>query len=98
MVATSPSPRLHPERTLGETEERAAASGTNLLIVPAVAHLVREPELPLDHDHVAHHHVGCVRLLAAPAPRLLVPRARVPVEADAELRRTLKDVEQLAER
>ena len=57
-----------------------------------------EAELALDGRQIAHHRRRGERLAAAAAARLLAARAGVLVEADAELRRPLEDVEQLAER
>src|SRR6476646_5981285 len=87
-----------PGAALREPEQRAAAFRANLLVVigPAI-HLVGEPELAFDRREIPHHHRGRVRLAAAPAERLLAARAGILVEADANLRRPLEDVEQLAE-
>jgi hypothetical protein len=54
--------------------------------------------IAFDRDEVPHHGRGRIRLTAAAAARLLASRACLLVEADAKLRRTLEDVEQLAER
>src|SRR5215831_15134363 len=97
---------LLPQRALRETEQRAAAAWTDLLVMgrrvrlrrnPPYAELVREAEVVLDGDQISHHHRGRVRLAAAGARRRTRCRAGILVEADAELRRPLKDVEELAE-
>src|SRR5690606_1437681 len=91
---------LRPQRALREPEQRAPAGRTDLLIVrgAALAHLVAKAELAFDRDEIANHLLRRERPVAALAPRLLAARALVLVEAHAELRRALEDVEELAER
>src|SRR6185312_2023638 len=90
---------LRPARALRQAEDGAAASRADLLVVAGAAReLVAEAEVMLDGDEVADHRRGRVGGVAAGTARLLAARAGVLVEADAELRRTLEDVEELAER
>src|SRR5262245_15166329 len=86
-----------PCSTRSQAEQGAPAAWADLLVVfGAVLHLVCEAELPLDDLEVAHHHRRRVRATAAATLRLVAAAARVLVEADADLRRSLEDVEQLA--
>src|SRR5690349_15657573 len=89
-----------PQRALRQSEEDAAASRADLLIVLCAAgavQLVRESKLALDDGQVADHRGRCVRPAAAAADGLLAARPRLFVEADTELGRPLEDVKELAE-
>src|SRR4051812_30577587 len=89
---------LPPERPLRQPEERAAAPRADVLIVAAAGQLVAKTQLLLDGREVAHHQLRRIRLPAAPARGLRRSSAGVLVEADAELRRSLEHVKELAER
>src|SRR5262245_33638442 len=103
IVAMSLSGRRHavgqsfaPGTSLRQAEERPPAARADVLIVlGAVIHLVREAELALDDHQIVNHHRRRIGTSAAPAQRLLASRTRILVEADANLRRPLEDVEQL---
>src|SRR3954468_11196641 len=87
-----------PRAALRQAEQRTPASRTDLLVVVGALlrrHLVREAQFALDRGEIADHHRRRVRAIAAPAPRLFPATPRVLVEADADLRGTLEDVEQL---
>src|SRR5436190_6734921 len=95
----APRQVLAPGARLRKAEQRTAATGADLLIVlVALIHLVRKPKLAFDGGEIPHHDCRRVGLPAAAARRLLAPGARVLVEADADLRRPLENVKQLAER
>ena len=85
---------------LRESEQRAAAPRADLLIVVAPSASISY-EKPSSRSTIARSRTiiaeanGCA---AAAAPRLLAARAGVLVEAHAELRRPLEDMEQLSER
>src|SRR5690348_14144024 len=75
---------LAPECALRQTEQRATAARTDLLIVPPGLELVAESEVVLDRGEIAHHLRRRMRLPASAAARALPARARVLVETDAE--------------
>src|SRR4029079_11992893 len=80
---------------LRQAEQRATAARADLLIMTGTSvHLVGEPQIALDGDQIPHHHGRRVRGAAPAASGLLATRAGVLVEADADLRRPLEDVEQ----
>src|SRR5215207_7627596 len=89
---------LTPQLALRETEKGAPAAWTHLLVMAAVSQFVTEPELAFDDRQVADHRDRRIRLAAAPALCLLLELSGIFVEADTELCRPLKYVEQLAER
>jgi hypothetical protein len=92
---------IPPQRALRQSEQRAATTRADLLIVFGPArwiHLVCEAELALDRHQVADHLGRGIWLLAPTAPCLLACSAHLFVEADTKLRRMLKDMKELPER
>src|SRR5687768_4689342 len=89
---------LTPQAALRQAEQRPPAPWTDFLKVAPACQTVLKSELSLHHFQVPNHRQRRVRLRATPAERLFTPAAGVLVEPDAELRRTLKDVKQLAKR
>ena len=88
-----------PQRALRQTEQRPPAFRADLLIVrrrlPSRSETRARARRSSRSRTIIAERVG---LVAAPAPRLLAARAGILVETDAELRRPLEHVEQLAER
>ena len=89
--STNPSLTQTGELTVQEAEQRAAAGGADLLVVPAAGELVTEAEVPLDGREIGDERRRRERPLAAAAARLLRARAGVLVEADAQLGRALEE-------
>src|SRR5690606_10689358 len=93
------APATPPQEPLRHGERRPPAGRADPLVVLDVAagNLVPVAEPALDLDEILHVHARGERVPAAPALRLLALAPDLLVEADAELRRTLEDVEELAE-
>src|SRR5947199_3975939 len=86
-----------PGRVLGESEHFAPTTGANVLIVSA-RHFVLVAQLGLDLNQILNMRSRGEWLLAANARcRRFLP-ADVTIELDRQLRRPLKDVEELPER
>src|SRR5678816_4135273 len=85
------------ERPLRQPEQGAAAARADPLVVAALAQPVVEAQLGLDLLQIRHPQLGGEGLFAAEAELLWRARPHVLVEADSELRRSLEEVEQLAE-
>src|SRR6516225_2880241 len=96
-----------PERVLRQRQVLAAARRAHVLIVDARIRrrrfvgphtLVTDAELPLDVLEIVDVHPRRERRTATDTPCGLALRADFAVERDAELRRPLEDVKELAER
>jgi hypothetical protein len=83
---------------LDERQVLSAAGGTNVLIMNAAFELVLNPKLCFDFLEIADMKLGCEGPSAAHAIRRPRLGTCSPIEVKAELRGTLKDVEELAER
>jgi hypothetical protein len=101
-LATIPLFFLGPSGRLREPEERSPATRTNLLKVPPGSQLgielEAEPELRFDEREIADHRGRSERTPTSPTLCLFASFTDVFVERDAELRRTLKDMEEFSER
>src|SRR5262245_33275452 len=83
---------------LRDRDERAATRGTDPLVVrDGACVLVAESQGALHGDQVVEVHARRECLIASAAAGCLASRADVLVEADADLRRALEDVEELPE-
>src|SRR5207253_3102749 len=87
-----------PQPPLRHRQQRPPALRTDPLIMLRLAlDLVAVAELALDRDKILDVHLRGEFEAAAAALRLLALRRHLLVEADADVGRTLEDVEELAE-